>query len=155
MQEGPNTNEYAFCRAAVICTYTCSFEHLSLQTIISDTVMLSVFSVCLPISYTTQLLPGYSAVILVFLHQTRNRYFRKHQQVSDTGSRKNTMSHKDTRCYFNVRSKADISQLNLPHGTNDQKLGGGRKKNYKLKTDKLRSIVGKQSVESVVSVLKK
>jgi len=24
----------------------------------------------------------------------------------------------DTRCYFNVRSKADTSQLNLPHGTN-------------------------------------
>ena len=23
----------------------------------------------------------------------------------------------DTRCYFNVNSKADISQLNLPHGT--------------------------------------
>jgi len=23
----------------------------------------------------------------------------------------------DTRCYFNVRSKADISELNLPHGT--------------------------------------
>jgi len=23
----------------------------------------------------------------------------------------------DTRCYFNVRSKADTSQLNLPHGT--------------------------------------
>ena len=22
----------------------------------------------------------------------------------------------DTRCYFNVRSKADISRLNLPHG---------------------------------------
>ena len=22
----------------------------------------------------------------------------------------------DTRCYFNVRSKADMSQLNLPHG---------------------------------------
>jgi len=22
----------------------------------------------------------------------------------------------NTRCYFNVRSKADISQLNLPHG---------------------------------------
>ena len=34
----------------------------------------------------------------------------------------------DTRCYFNVRSKADISQLNLPHGTNDQKLGGEEKK---------------------------
>jgi len=25
----------------------------------------------------------------------------------------------DTRCYFNVRSKADISQLNLPHGTEE------------------------------------
>jgi len=23
----------------------------------------------------------------------------------------------DTRCNFNVRSKADMSQLNLPHGT--------------------------------------
>jgi len=27
----------------------------------------------------------------------------------------------DTRCYFNVRSKAGISQLNLPHGTDNQK----------------------------------
>jgi len=25
----------------------------------------------------------------------------------------------DTRCYCNVRSKADISQLNLPHGTDN------------------------------------
>ena len=25
----------------------------------------------------------------------------------------------DTRCYFNVRSKADIRQLNLPHGTDN------------------------------------
>ena len=25
----------------------------------------------------------------------------------------------DTRCYFNMRSKADISQLNLPHGTDN------------------------------------
>ena len=23
----------------------------------------------------------------------------------------------DTRCYFNMRSKADMSQFNLPHGT--------------------------------------
>jgi len=28
--------------------------------------------------------------------------------------RKQTIRY-DTRCYFNVRSKADISQLNLPH----------------------------------------
>jgi len=25
----------------------------------------------------------------------------------------------NTRCYFNVRSKADMSQLNLPHGTDN------------------------------------
>ena len=25
----------------------------------------------------------------------------------------------DTRCYFNVRSKADMSQLNLPRGNNN------------------------------------
>ena len=25
----------------------------------------------------------------------------------------------DTTCYFNVRSKANIGQLNLPHGTNN------------------------------------
>jgi len=30
-----------------------------------------------------------------------------------------SQSRYDTRCYFNVRSKADISQLNLPHGTDN------------------------------------
>ena len=25
----------------------------------------------------------------------------------------------DTRCYFNVRSKADMSQLNLPYGNDN------------------------------------
>jgi len=30
-------------------------------------------------------------------------------------SRHETVATNDTRCYFNVRSKADISQLNLPH----------------------------------------
>ena len=29
---------------------------------------------------------------------------------------KQTNKRYDTRCYFNVRSKADMSQLNLPHG---------------------------------------
>jgi len=28
----------------------------------------------------------------------------------------------DVRCYFNVRSKADISQLNLSHGTKNEKV---------------------------------
>ena len=35
----------------------------------------------------------------------------------------------DTRCYFNVRSKADMSQLNLLHGTDTKKC----------KTEKLKS----------------
>jgi len=39
----------------------------------------------------------------------------------------------DTRCYFNVRSKADISQLNQPHGTNNWKVE--KKKNWEVKTD--------------------
>jgi len=26
----------------------------------------------------------------------------------------------DTRCYFNVRPKADMSQLNLPHGNGNK-----------------------------------
>ena len=34
------------------------------------------------------------------------------------GNSRNTIRY-DTRCYFNVRSKADISQLNLPHGTDN------------------------------------
>ena len=36
----------------------------------------------------------------------------------------------DTRCYFNVRSKADMSQLNLPHGNRQLKS---------IKAEKLRS----------------
>ena len=37
----------------------------------------------------------------------------------------------DTRCYFNVRSKADISQLNLPHGNWQLKKCKNRKKTKK------------------------
>ena len=44
----------------------------------------------------------------------------------------------DTRCYFNVRSKADISQLNLPHGTDNWKCVKTEKLKSK-KTDMLRS----------------
>jgi len=33
-------------------------------------------------------------------------------------SRYDTIRH-DTICYFNVRSKANMSQLNLPHGTDN------------------------------------
>jgi len=31
------------------------------------------------------------------------------------------------RCYFSVRSKADTSELNLPHGTNYQKVENRKK----------------------------
>jgi len=46
----------------------------------------------------------------------------------------------DTRCYFNVRSKADISQLNLPHGNRQIKSVKTEKLKSK-KTDMLRSNV--------------
>ena len=60
--------------------------------------------------------------------------------------------HDDTiRRYFNVRSKADMSQLNLPHGTDNEKVENGKKLRSK-KTDMLRSI-GRQSRESVELVI--
>ena len=37
----------------------------------------------------------------------------------------------DTRCYFNVRSKADISQLNLPHGNRQLKKCKNRRRKTK------------------------
>jgi len=55
---------------------------------------------------------------------------------------------------FNVRSKADISQLNLLHGNDNYKVEKKEKLKSKKKTDMLRSI-GKQSGESMESVLSK
>ena len=53
-----------------------------------------------------------------------NRHYRKKHrpipQVLRFSENKNRSTIRyDTRCYFNVRSKADISQLNLPHGTDN------------------------------------
>ena len=42
-----------------------------------------------------------------------------HMQVRTSLQIDNDTIRYDTRCYFNVRSKADISQLNLPHGTDN------------------------------------
>jgi len=58
----------------------------------------------------------------------------------------------DTRCYFNLRSKADLSQFNLPHGTN---LKSEKRKNQKGKKTDMLTSNSKQSGESVESVLKK
>jgi len=62
----------------------------------------------------------------------------------------------DTICYFDVQSKADMSQLKLVKTTaRNQQLKSGKTEKLKSKqTDMLRSI-GKQSGESVHSVLKK
>ena len=51
-------------------------------------------------------------------------FFSTHSKLQ---MKNTTMSHDyikltiryDTRCYFNVRSKADISRLNLPHGNDN------------------------------------
>jgi len=63
----------------------------------------------------------------------------------------------DTRCYFNVRSKADIGlcKLNLPHGT--KKLKSGKKrKTINLKNGYAQNFesIGKRSREYVESLLK-
>jgi len=42
---------------------------------------------------------------------------RRHTVLVASGRIASDTIRYDTRCYFNVRSKADISQLNLPHGT--------------------------------------
>ena len=44
-----------------------------------------------------------------------------------------------TRCYYNVRSKADQSQFNLDTARNQQ-LKSGKQKNEQVKTDMLGSI---------------
>jgi len=50
----------------------------------------------------------------------KNKKHKKKQKKRKKGKRNgyDTIRY-DTRCYFNVRSKADISQLNLPHGTDN------------------------------------
>ena len=47
------------------------------------------------------------------------RWLREHDGDDDGDDDDDDTIRYDTRCYFNVRSKADISQLNLPHGTDN------------------------------------
>ena len=49
--------------------------------------------------------------------QFENRCSKQYRITVDS-TIQNTIRY-DTRRYFNVRSKADISQLNLPHGTDN------------------------------------
>ena len=65
------------------------------------------------------------------------------------GPRRTRTSSNDTRCYFNVRSKADISQVNLSHGTDNKKSVKTEKKLKSKKTDMLRSN-SKQFGKSIV-----
>jgi len=55
---------------------------------------------CTHVNYTRLLARLYTTLKLVFHYQIRY----------------------DTRCYFNVRSKANMSQLNLPHGTDNRHI---------------------------------
>jgi len=60
----------------------------------------------------------------------------------------------NTRCYFNVQSKGDTSQLNLRKETTTKKWKTEKKTLKNKKTGMLKS-TGKQSGESVQSVLEK
>jgi len=52
-------------------------------------------------------------------HQVRLYEFVTSRKISIRPAPFSFILRYDTRCYFNVRSKADISQLNLPHGTDN------------------------------------
>ena len=55
---------------------------------------------------------------MLYIQQTRQCLEAEHSARRHHGKEVGTIRY-DTRCYFNVRSKADISQLNLPHGTDN------------------------------------
>jgi len=56
----------------------------------------------------------------------------------------------DTRCYFNVRSKADMSQLNLPHGlARNRQLKSVKTEKVKTKNAGMLRTNSKQSGESI------
>jgi len=57
----------------------------------------------------------YVATVLVNIYM----YKVAHQRAAGTESGACSWLRYDTRCYFNVRSKANMSQLNLPHGTDN------------------------------------
>jgi len=56
---------------------------------------------------------------LVHYHQSLIRPVLEYCERTNAISRERPVVRYDTRCYFSVRSKADISQLNLPHGTDN------------------------------------
>jgi len=62
----------------------------------------------------------YISCLLVYIVRfpTYPFFFTFFLVISSLENRYDTIRY-DTRCYFNVRSKADISQLNLLHGTDN------------------------------------
>jgi len=71
-----------------------------------------------PPTVTTLLLhPGHFPKSLAKTIRIVNNVKCKDKQKGTVSSDDDTTY--DTRCYFNVRSKADTSQLNLPHGADN------------------------------------
>ena len=72
----------------------------------------------------------YTGWPVAFLHNTQplcdHRSFVLHSSPKYSGLELHTIRY-DTRCYFNVRSKANMSQLNLPHGTDNKKCKNRKK----------------------------
>jgi len=81
-----------------------------------------------PIQVTQCRFPGLAisnAKILIFFSNKiyRSNFIKQHSETvmawnyqnADCSLRNEIIVRYDTRCYFNVRSKADMSQLNLPH----------------------------------------
>ena len=59
-----------------------------------------------------------STVVGLHYITLRTKLIKRRYTESDRSANRVTIGY-DTRCCFNVRSKANMSQLNLPHGTDN------------------------------------
>ena len=104
--------------------YTCYLSLLTYVKIASRVVSYRVCACVIVCSAGERVLSAGSDVPAARLcaargaHAAAGRHAAAPRQQQRQGTRPTTRAaiRYDTRCYFNVRSKADISQLNLPHG---------------------------------------
>ena len=101
------------------CTCKCASQTRILNAIGTHTAQANstISSIIIRLFWTTRTRKRHTQTDILFellrtTHSAAPNSVHREQKCADT-------IRYDTRCYFNVRSKADISQLNLPHGTDN------------------------------------